>query len=719
MRERSGRLQHQSGVTEAAAGSETGRNVTGRGASTPRPEGEVLSNGRAPDPLIGKVIADRYRIVGHVGRGGMGVVYKVEHLRIGKLMAMKLLTGELSRNRDVVRRFKREALAASRLTSINTVQVWDFGHSDGLTYLVMELVAGEDFGKLLKAQGPLPFNRVAKIAVQVCNSLIEAHARGIVHRDLKPENLLILETGGSELQDLVKVLDFGLAKLHEDDNRPNPNDITTTGAIVGTPYYMAPEQIRGEVVDGRADLYALGAVMYRAITGTPPFTATQPMAVLTQHLTEPLVPPHERAPNLGIPPEASQLIAKAMSKDVAGRWESAVALRDALITYLAKSGISGGFLRTGSLEAVAAHGTADATEIAAGRGPSFVPAEIPATRREVDAYTRRSRRNAKIAFAFGLVALAGAAWGVRTWKNRTHETVAVHPANEELEPNDTTANANLLSLGAPMKGYLGKRIAPEQGDLDLYAIDLPPGADAGLIEIQLAPLPNLPLCLDVLDVEGGPTLGSFCRNVGRPLHVSAFAMKPGRHYLRVSQDRTQREGEPKPPVYENVSDQYSLRIALASRTPDLEIEPNDREADAQPIAVGESIGGHLAWNGDRDVFCAKDAAGAARFVVTDRGLRTHASGEMIEVEPLGKDAGAKVLLPPPHATLPLPAGQPGAQALGGGPNETGTYTGGILLLDKGKPCIAVRLAGGKPTPLAEAPGTSADDGAFLVTLEKM
>src|SRR4029077_13701637 len=134
--------------------------------------------------------------------------------------------------------------AASRLTSINTVQVWDFGHSDGLTYLVMELVAGEDFGKVLKAQGPLPFNRVAKIAVQVCNSLIEAHARGIVHRDLKPENLLLVNTGSSELQDLVKVLDFGLAKLHEDDTRANlnPNDVTGTGAIVGTPYYMAPEQ---------------------------------------------------------------------------------------------------------------------------------------------------------------------------------------------------------------------------------------------------------------------------------------------------------------------------------------------------------------------------------------------------------------------------------------------------------------------------------------------
>jgi serine/threonine protein kinase len=701
-----------------AARQALGRNPTGgRGATSPRAEeGEVLSNGRAPDPLIGKVIADRYRIVGHVGRGGMGVVYKVEHLRIGKLMAMKLLTGELSRNRDVVRRFKREALAASRLASINTVQVWDFGHSDGLTYLVMELVAGEDLGKLLKAQGPLPFTRVAKIAVQVCNSLIEAHARGIVHRDLKPENLLILETGGSELQDLVKVLDFGLAKLHEDDTRPSPNDITTTGAIVGTPFYMAPEQIRGEVVDGRADLYALGAVMYRAITGTPPFNATNPMAVLTQHLTEELVPAHERAPDLGIPPEASQLIAKAMAKDARERWESAVALRDALIAHLAKSGISGGFLRTGNLEAVAAHGTADATEIAAGRGPSFVPAELPATRKEVVAYTQRSKRNAKIAFAVGVVALAFVAWGVRTLKNRAGSTASLRPTNEEVEPNDTIANATVLSLGAPMKGQLGKRIAPDQGDVDVYAIDIPPGDDVSLLEIQLGPLPNMPLCLDVLDAEDTPPQGTFCRPMGRALHVDAFAMRPGRHYLRVSQDRTARDGEVRPPVYENVSDQYALRVALASHAPDLEIEPNDREADAQLIAVGASIAGHLDWAGDRDVFCASGNEGAARFVVTDRSAHAHGPPAMLEIEPIGKDAGPKTLLAP-SSSLPRPTDANGA--LGGGPSETSTYTGAIVLLDKGRQCIGIQSSKAPPAQLPANAGTFAGDGAYLVTLEKM
>ena len=460
---------------------------------------------RAPDPLFGKVIADRYRIVGQVGRGGMGVVYKVEHLRIGKLMAMKLLTGELSRNRDVVRRFKREALAASRLTSVNTVQVWDFGHSEGLTYLVMELVEGEDFGKVLKAQGPIPFHRVAKIAVQVCNSLIEAHARGIVHRDLKPENLLLVHTGSSELQDLVKVLDFGLAKLHEDEPRANfnPNDVTGTGAIVGTPYYMAPEQIRGEPVDGRTDLYALGAVMYRAVTGEPPYLAPNPMGVLTAHLTEELVPPHVRAPQLEIPKEASEIICTVLSKDKELRPESAAALREILIAYLARAGISGGFLRSGSLEAVAAQGTADAAH--AESGPPREPLAMgrAATRSEVDAYARRMRRNGTVAAALALVLVGIAVWVVSGW--RQNVATSRGTAHEEHEPNDDLASATPLPLGTPYEGQIGKRIAPEVGDVDCWQVEVPSGTtpsasgSSALLEIDLGALPKLPLCLSVVD----------------------------------------------------------------------------------------------------------------------------------------------------------------------------------------------------------------------------
>jgi eukaryotic-like serine/threonine-protein kinase len=584
-------------------------------------DGRVKTRDRAPDPLIGRVIADRYRIVGHLGRGGMGIVYKVEHLRIGKLMAMKLLTGELSRNREVVRRFKREALAASRLTSVNTVQVWDFGHSDGLTYLVMELVAGEDLGKLLKREGPMPFRRVAQIAVQVCNSMREAHERGIVHRDIKPENILIVHPSGNpesdpdesgahaearQLTDLVKVLDFGLAKVH-DEERPHTNDVTTAGAIVGTPYYMSPEQIRGETVDGRADIYALGAVMYRAVTGVPPFVAPTPMAVITQHLTEELIPPHERAPELNIPREVSDIILRAMAKDRDQRYGSASELREALITHLASLGVSGGFLRTGALETIAAAAGPEALRT------SRADVEVPlATRKEVSAYSRRRRRAGLIATAIALATVATILIAARTMRSTAKPQ---HAFDEESEPNDTTANANALTLGSPSKGYIGKRLDTDRGDLDFWSIEVP-GVNP-LLEIALSPLPNMPLCVDLFrDPTAAAPVATFCRPRGVALHVNAFRVQPGRYWLRVSQDRSLLEDGSKPPVYENVSDMYSLRVAIASTTPDLEIEPNDGLADARTMIPGDTVNGSLGWRGDRDFYCAE----SGRFAI-DRGGR--------------------------------------------------------------------------------------------------
>ena len=555
---------------------------------------------RTPDPLIGRVIADRYRIVGHLGRGGMGVVYKVEHLRIGKLMAMKLLTGELSRSREVVRRFKREALAASRLTSVNTVQVWDFGHADGLTYLVMELVVGEDLGRVLKREGPLDFRRVALIAAQVCNSMEEAHERGIVHRDLKPENILVLHPGQKQLTDVVKVLDFGLAKLH-DDERPHTNEVTTTGAIVGTPYYMAPEQIRGEPVDGRADIYGLGAVMYRAVTGVPPFSGPTPMSVLTQHLTEPLVPPHLRAPERNIPIEASDIIEKCLAKDRDGRYASAAELRDALVTWLSSLGISGGFLKSGALEAMTR------TDVRLSRASQDIPA---ATRREVNAYGRRQRRVSIIAAMVAVVlAIALVAFARLGGRPR------LAPADgEEVEPNDSIAMATPLRLGAAGQGHLGKRIGPDQPDIDVFRFDVPGGDANRMIEIGLSPLPNMPMCLELIGGTETP-MATFCRGRGKPIQIPALRIGSGRHWLRITQDRSALEDGAHPPVYENVSDLYSVRVALATRVPGLEIEPNETIADAQLLEVSESVTGTIGFRDDRDVFCASGTEGEVRFTV--------------------------------------------------------------------------------------------------------
>ena len=216
----------------------------------------------------------------------MGAVYKVEHLAMGKLAAMKVLHPSLTQDREVAQRFRREAEAVSKLSSPNTVQVFDFGESSGSLYLVMELVKGEDLGAILRRDGPMPFARLAPMMMQVCDALSEAHEAGIVHRDLKPENLLV--SRARDGRDVVKVLDFGLAKLRDSEEL---NQVTARGSLIGTPFYMSPEQIRAEELDGRCDIYSLGALMYRMLTGAHPFTAPTPVAVLTQHLTDELVPP--------------------------------------------------------------------------------------------------------------------------------------------------------------------------------------------------------------------------------------------------------------------------------------------------------------------------------------------------------------------------------------------------------------------------------------------
>jgi serine/threonine-protein kinase len=189
------------------------------------------------DPLIGRTIADRYQIVELIGRGGMGVVYRVEHTRIAKAMAMKLLHGELARDKEIVRRFRREAEAVSKLDHQNTVQVFDFGRAEGMTYLVMELLPGKDLGAILQHEGTISFARMAHIAEQICASVQQAHDRGIVHRDLKPENVRILSRRDDP--EFVKVLDFGLAKLRESEETARAS-ITREGFLVGTPTTWRP-----------------------------------------------------------------------------------------------------------------------------------------------------------------------------------------------------------------------------------------------------------------------------------------------------------------------------------------------------------------------------------------------------------------------------------------------------------------------------------------------
>jgi eukaryotic-like serine/threonine-protein kinase len=532
---------------------------------------------RAPlpggDPLIGRVIAGRYRIVSPLGRGGMGVVYRVEHVHIGKLMAMKLLSGELASDPLTLKRFQREAQAVSQLSHPNTVQLFDFGESESLAYLVMEYLPGRDLATLIYEHGALPFERVAKIAMQIAGSVEEAHQRGIIHRDIKPENVMVLDT--SEQQDFVKVLDFGIAKLRGlDDGAP----ATQKGHLIGTPYYMAPEQIRGDAIDGRVDVYALGALLYKAVTGEPPYVAELPMEVLTKHLNEPLVPPRVRAPQRDIPAAAEAIIVKALAKRADERHASMSELRAELER---------------SVGAPSASPPRNQT--------LHVAQEVLVTRGDIDRYEGRLRRQHRMGWAAALLAVAAAGFGVYAWRERRPARI---DDGSEREPNDTIADATTLSAGTPILGFLGKRISESESDADVYRIDL--SGDARLADISLSALPNIDVLVDL--VQQGTTQALLTVDSGaqgEAERIPNYLLTGDTYYVRV-------RGKVAPgalPV-ENVSDAYTLSLALTTPRADSEREPNDGFEVAEQVALdGEPRReGVIGWPDDRDVFCFRTRA---------------------------------------------------------------------------------------------------------------
>ncbi len=240
------------------------------------------------DGLIGTVFLDRYRLDALLGRGGMGAVYKATQLAVGRPVALKILKTELAGDLKEVARFQQEARAIAALQHPNTIRLYDFGSADdGTLFLVMEYLEGLPLSELIKREAPLDPKRVVHIGIQVLEALAEAHNHGIVHRDLKPENVFLTTVFGKS--DFVKLLDFGIAKL-VGDNAPDAN-LTQTGMFVGSPRYMAPEQVRSQWVSDRTDIYALGAILYEMLTGQPVFQASTPTGYLIAHVQEMPDPP--------------------------------------------------------------------------------------------------------------------------------------------------------------------------------------------------------------------------------------------------------------------------------------------------------------------------------------------------------------------------------------------------------------------------------------------
>jgi serine/threonine-protein kinase len=277
------------------------------------------------DPFLGKVLGETYEIARLVGEGGMGRVYEARHLRLpDRRFAVKLMHPEFARQPEVVARFQREAESASSIGHPNVVDVFDVHKTpDGVPYLVGEFLEGEELGDHIQRVGKLDVSFAVGLARQVCKALGAAHGRGIVHRDMKPENVFLILRDGVPV---VKVLDFGISKAGSGDTH-----LTRTGMIMGTPSYMAPEQARGEKVDLRADVYAIGALLYHALTGQRPFDSDDPAATLNMVLTE--EPPRPRALSPEVPEALELVVQRAMAKDARDRYQTTAELDLALFPF--------------------------------------------------------------------------------------------------------------------------------------------------------------------------------------------------------------------------------------------------------------------------------------------------------------------------------------------------------------------------------------------------
>ncbi|MGQ9897349.1 MAG: protein kinase domain-containing protein [Acidobacteriota bacterium] len=264
----------------------------------------------AGDPLIGRTIAGRFRIISKLGEGGMGAVYKAEQLKVNRLCAIKILSASFAADPDALARFNREAQMSSAFSHPHAVTIYDFGDDQGLHYLAMEFVAGETLSSVLRREGRLPLARTLTIARQACAALDAAHRMQIVHRDLKPDNIMLSRGDDG---DWVKILDFGIAKMAGDAPQRG-QDLTQAGFVVGTPLYMSPEQLAGERLDQRSDIYSLAIIIYQMLTGQMPFAGDNMQSIMVKRLTEDPLPMWKVNPQVAIPPGVEAALMHALQR---------------------------------------------------------------------------------------------------------------------------------------------------------------------------------------------------------------------------------------------------------------------------------------------------------------------------------------------------------------------------------------------------------------------
>ena len=285
---------------------------------------ELVFRDDAAKSLVGELVSDRYRVLAKLGSGGMGTVYKALQISMDRQVALKVLNPELTRDREFVLGFLNEARTAGQLNHPNIIQVHDFGEFQGLYYFSMELVDGENVLAVLNREGKLPPERALGIIAQLADALTHAHAHNIVHQDIKPQNLLL----DKRIKDQLKLADLGLAKVIGSDRGAR------RGVLMGTPHYMAPEQAKSQAIDGRTDLYALGATLFHMITGRVPYDGKNSIEILTKHVKNEV--PDPRQYDVSIPESVARLVMRLMAKDPAARPQSARELGEAIKAILEK-----------------------------------------------------------------------------------------------------------------------------------------------------------------------------------------------------------------------------------------------------------------------------------------------------------------------------------------------------------------------------------------------